>query len=431
MNEPDFLAFEILFKEACLKCFGYPLKDPLTETESKLFYNKVFELTGLTIGWKSIKNYSVFIIGDSERPGLGAVEHTPPGKQENPSVATLDTLSRYVLDAPYTTETERKKKEGHYPYWYRYREQVLRDRAGGERILGGAGEGTKALWEPAAEGIAHNGRPQNAGRSGKKIVQAGVIFTLLALAIIVLTLFFRREGERSFTDDFHSLQEDTLAARGWLIRSKDETYWNRRSEGPGCLSLFTLKGDNWPDPVQTPDIQNLLLRKIPCDCFTLEIRLKDFIPRQNWQQAGILLLEDTSFRGKSLRITIAYNDYNGGFPKLRQILIQAITSMDASGKPEEIAHIPLFNVDSLDQSPLLARNLENSALRIEKRGEKFRFLYSNGISANTSFKEMVSHEFTMSPRYAGLFALKGFVDSAAVIPACFHYFSLDCEGCGK
>jgi hypothetical protein len=35
----------------------------------------------------------------------------------------------------------------------------------------------------------------------------------------------------------------------------------------------------------------------------------------------------------------------------------------------------------------------------------------------------------MTPRYVGLFALKGFVDDAADIPVCFHFFSLDCDAC--
>src|SRR5882757_4435341 len=121
MNSQDFLAFVHLFKEACLKSYGYPLENPLTETESKLLHNEIFDRTGLVVGWKSLKNYSFFVLSDF------------PDKQENPSVATLDTLSRYVLDAPETTEAERKEKEGHYPYWYRYREQFYRSAAAATR----------------------------------------------------------------------------------------------------------------------------------------------------------------------------------------------------------------------------------------------------------------------------------------------------------
>jgi hypothetical protein len=102
---------------------------------------------------------------------------------------------------------------------------------------------------------------------------------------------------------------------------------------------------------------------------------------------------------------------------------------NSSDKPEEIAHIPLYNVDSLNRNPLLVKNLDNSALRVEKHGEQFRFLYSTGVSANSSFKEIATHEFSMTPRYAGLFALKGFVEQANELPVRIQFFSLDCESC--
>jgi hypothetical protein len=424
MNDLDRQAFTGLFAAACGKCFGYPLKEPLTEAESKLLYNQVFEETGLTIGWKSIKNYSFFLLADS------------PVKEENPSIASLDTLSRYVMGVAYTTEPERKKAEGHYPYWYRYREQFLRSRGSAGELPAGNGTGAGMggdggqRSEPAEKGVAGGGG-KRVSRSRRRMFLGGAVFFTLAAFIIVLTLLFRSGESRSFTDDFHSVREDSLTGRGWWVMAKDSAYWQRRAQTPGGLSLFTLKGDNWPDPAQPPVIRNLLLRKISCDCWTLELHLKDFLPRQNWQQAGILLLEDTALSGKSLRISIAYNDYNGGYPPSRSVLIQAITSLGAGfGKPEEIAHIPLFNVDSLDKNPVLSGNLEHSALRIEKRGTTFRILYSGGISENTSFKEVVSHVFAMTPRYAGLFALKGFVDSSENMPALFTLFSLNCNSCG-
>lgn len=412
MNDLDFLVFANLFKEASLKCFGYPLKDPFTETECKLFHNQIFDQTGLTIGWKSLKNYSLFVVGG------------PSGKEVNPSVATLDTLARYVMNAPYTVEIERKKKEGHYPYWFRYKEKLLRSRE--------AGQAEGALEEPREDiPDAGNAETVNWSIHRKARIRIAVVSGMAVIVFAILAVYIsRRNGPVQFTEDFHAVREDTLTGRGWFVKAKDSVYWERRGEVPGCMTLFTLKGDNWPDPVQTPVIRNLLLRKIPCDCFTIELHLKNFIPRQNWQQAGILLMEDTSFAGKSIRITIAYNDYNGGYPRSRSILIQAITSLGRNfGKPEEIAHMPLYNVDSLDNSPVIAKNLDNFALRIEKQGNKFRFLYANGIWENTSFKEMATHEFPMNPRYVGLFALKGFVENADDIPVRFKFFSLHCDRC--
>src|SRR5258708_813207 len=106
MNKTDSVAFAELFKEAYHKCFGHALQAPLTETESKLFCNQVLERTGLSIGWKSVKNYSFFVVDSAS------------AKAENPSAATLDTLARYVLGAPYTSEIQRKDHESHYPWWF-------------------------------------------------------------------------------------------------------------------------------------------------------------------------------------------------------------------------------------------------------------------------------------------------------------------------
>ena len=388
MNDIDHGAFRALFGEACLKCFGHVVSEPLTETESKVLYNKVFDATGLVVGWKTIKNYSTFLFGD--------------GKRENPSVATLDTLSRYVAGAAYTTEVERKKAAGHYPFWFGYKEVFVQRRP------------------------LDVDRPPVRPQRGWWLM--GIGLAGLVLGVVLLSLFWGHGLHRRFRDDFRALRSDSMAERGWWVASKDSSYWGRRGERAGCLTLFTLKGDNWPDPAQSPVIRDLVFRRIPCDCFTLELHLQNFIPMQNWQQAGVLLTEDTAFGGRSLRVSIAYNDFNGVYPRSGSILVQVISSQ-ASGKPEEIAHVPLLMADSLLQHPALARNLAHSALRIEKQGSRFRILYADGLLTTSSFKEIAVHDLMLTPRYAGLFALKGFVDSAAAMPARFDFFSVDCEDC--
>jgi hypothetical protein len=141
-------------------------------------------------------------------------------------------------------------------------------------------------------------------------------------------------------------------------------------------------------------------------------------------------VEDTGFGGRSLRVSVAYNDFNGVYARAGSILVQVISSQ-ASAKPEEIAHVPLFSTDSLVQHPALIRNLAHSALRIEKQGSRFRVLYAEGLLTYSSFKEIAVHDLALRPKYVGLFALKGFVDSSADMPARFDFFSLDCEDCNK
>lgn len=384
MNEVDFKVFDTLFREACQKCFGHPIEEPLTETESRLMYARIFDDTGLVIGWKSIKNYSLFVL-------LPAA-----AKSENPSVATLDTLSRYVMGAPYTTEPERKKEAAHYPYWYEY----------------------KARWMVRQAPFA-------AAKPERRRVWG---FVLLGVIVVIgiIGVFSVPHG-RGFSNHFQDVSADSLKAEGWWVQALDTGYWNRRGEDRGSLTLYTLKGDNWPDSANLPVIRNLLLHRIDCDCWTMEVHLKDFVPAQNWQQAGLLLMEDTGFKGSSLRLSIAFNDYNGVYPRSGSIILQAVISRGtAEDKPEELAHIPLFQADSLRNRPELAQSLANTALRIEKNGNLFRLLYADGVAKNTSFKEVYSHEFLIQPRYVGLFALRGNVDTSAAVPARFTYFGLDC-----
>jgi len=390
MNHSDNLAFAALFKEAYLKCFRQALENPLSETESKLLCIQVLDQTGLSIGWKSVKNYSFFILDNNT------------ARPENPSVATLDTLARYVLGAPYTSEIKRKNDESHHPYWFLYKKQFNRT----------------ITKSPAKRWLA-----------GILVFAGGVVIIILSL---IYFNYIRARGATEFSDNFKSIDDYSLSSRGWFIKAPNNQYWNKRSATPGELSLYTLKGDNWPDPVNKPGIKNLLLRPVPYDCFTAEIHLHDFIPRQEWQQAGILLLEDTTLSGKSIRLSIAYNDFFGGYSGSKEILIQAITSLGKGfGKPEEIVHKPILFLDSLVHHPVLINNLRNSALRIEKVGKKFRFLYSGGITENTAFKEIASQEFDMQPKYIGIFAIKGFKDSTEVIPVHFNFFRIVANNCGK
>ena len=100
-------------RDAYRRCFSSAFTAPLTETESHRLSVEIAESTGLEIGWKSLKNYSSYLMGRS-------------GRVENPSIATLDTLARYVAGAPRTDEARRRTSERHYPYWFRYRDS-LRD----------------------------------------------------------------------------------------------------------------------------------------------------------------------------------------------------------------------------------------------------------------------------------------------------------------
>lgn len=387
LDQTDEQIFFALYREAYERCFKTPLVSPLTETESKLFYQQILEYTGLTVGWRSLKNYSFFVLGHQT------------GKVENPSVATMDTLARYVLKAPYTSELKRKDEEGYHPYWFMYRGKAIDD------------------------------QPKNE----KKIRNTPAPLLILSALIIIVFVggYYWLESHKSVTvnENFNHITDRTLGLRDFTLQNKNNHYWNLHNhEGKG-LTLYTLEGDNWPDSTHQPAISNLLVHPLPEGCFVSELHLEQFIPSANWQQAGLLLMEDSTLNSRSIRISLAYNDYFGGYQKPKEVLVQAIYSSGESNKPEEFAHHIILSPDSALQNKKLFANLNHAALRIEKQHHHYRFLYAGGEFSNMAFKEISSREFDFEPHYISIFALKGFQTTAPVIPVHISAFFINPFNC--
>ncbi len=255
---------------------------------------------------------------------------------------------------------------------------------------------------------------------------------VLALVFFVIKAIIQLPANESFTDDFNSVSTDSLRSRGWIIRSVDTTWWKRANEKPGHLALFTIRGDNWPDNENKAVINNLVMRRIKSECFMVETHITNFYPHENWQQAGILLSEDSTFTGKMIRLSISYNDFFGGYKRPPEIIIQAISSSTAGvqSKPEEIAHYSLKNIEP-GQEDLVRINLARTALKIEKKNNHFRFLYSAGPVESFAFREVVSGDFNINPRYVSIFAIQGWANNAGIIPAYFDSFMSAGISCGK
>lgn len=391
MTDLNDSVFINLFREVCQKCFGHSLTESLSESDSKLLANNILEQTGLVIGVKTIKNYSQYVLNTREN------------KKENPSIATLDTLARYLLDAPYTDEIQRKKTESHHPYWFRYKSRFSSSPVQKKGML-----------------------------PGKKMLTAFVIALGLIITVLMMLYFTGNSKQNHFADEFSSVNVDSLTTRGWVIKNIDSFYWSRSHESPGHLSLFTLRGDNWPDAKNVTGIRNLLIRKIDPDCFTAEIHLSAFVPGQNWQQAGILLSEDSTFSGKVLRLSLGYNNFFGGYVKPAEIIIQGVVSSQAGSlsKPEEIAHVSLFSLEPGKDS-IIAENLSRSALKIEKKNNHYRLLYSVGRMEDFAFKEAVHGDYNIAPKYIGVFAMQGFAEKENPVPVLFDSFSITGIECDK
>ncbi|MDN5286688.1 MAG: hypothetical protein JWR38_2962 [Mucilaginibacter sp.] len=379
MDHPDYLVFSTLYREAYLQCFKQPLQQPVSETESKLFYNQIWEHTGLTIGWRSLKNYSFYVLNHENE------------RQENPSIATLDTLARYVLKAPYTSEVTRKNDEGHHPYWFLYRERYLETPVVNPK---------KKNWF--------------------------AVFAALAILVLIFGIAFywwqTSQAAFSFTDDFKKTDEQSLQNKGWQVVDKNEEYWAKRNHLVNSLTLFTLPGDNWPDTASAPSIQNLLIRKLPETCFKTELQMEGFIPAGEWQQAGLLLLADSNLNSPSIRISLGYNDFFGGNQQPKEVIVQAISTPGNGEKPEEFIHFKILAPDSAVENPVLYGNLKHTALRIEKQGQHYRFLYAGGLTVNDAFKELATKDLIIEPHYVAIFALKGRVKDTPVVPVVIKKF---------
>lgn len=394
MSDLNQTVFAELFKECCRKCFGYPVISPLSEPDSKLLSATIQEQTGLVIGAKSIKNYSRFLFANDE-------DHS---SSENPTVATLDTFARYVLNAPVTNEIQRKNNESHYPYWFQYKSKF----AGSVAIK----KKKQFISKPMA-----------------------VVLSVIALGIYLLSLLlvtFNKRPSKDFYDDFNSVAIDSLVANGWIVKAPDSLWWNKHHENPGFLTLYTLNGDNWSLGENNARIRNLMMRKIDSDCFTTEVHLSHFIPSANWQQAGILLSEDSTFTGKMIRLSISYNNYFGGYQHPAEILIQAISSAESGSisKPEEITHLPLFTLENGIDS-LIVSNLSNTALKIEKKGNQIRFLYNVSPIESFAFTEAASADLEIKPRFVSLFAIQGWADQENCMPVYFDSFSFNEISCNN
>lgn len=433
MQQADEAAFKQLFRDACRRCFGLNPIVPLSAVESKRFCAHVLEETDLVIGWKTVQGYSLQI----------HLDIPDEGRRIHPSGATLEALARYVLEV----RRAEAPPEGRYPYWFQYREDFrrqlparIRENAPpAKRTAAGVPEGPvrpKGLAQRfffftfrGAEQVLSWSRllvPERIRHSWLAWL-ALVLFSGLVVVWSVREYYARKTS--TFTDTFAQVEGDSLSSRGWIRHYPDSTSWARRGEEPGALTLFTLLGDNWPDTTHAPRIANLLLRPITGDCFTAEVQFSDFMPTANWQQAGLLLMEDTSLLSRSVRISLAYNDYFEDYVQPRQIIVEGVSSGGTpSGKPEEILHKTLYLL-GWGKDSLIRESMRHTALRIEKRGNAYRFLYAGGQTDNFVFQEIGSRNLYITPRYIALFSLKGYNEKSEELPVVVKYFSLQIGPC--
>lgn len=81
------------------------------------------------------------------------------------------------------------------------------------------------------------------------------------------------------------------------------------------------------------------------------------------------------------------------------------------------------------QDTLIRKNLAQVALKIEKKGDQYRFLYTHSRMESFAFKEAVNRNFDISINYLALFAMQGLSDTdhpQLVYFDSFNLIEMDC-----
>lgn len=394
MNQSEKTVIFNLFQKVHFKCFSTGFITVLSEPDAKHLSNEIFEATGLVIGWKSLKNYSKYLLTNN------------PVIPINPSLATLDTLVRYIENAPKTGEISRKKFESHYSYWFGFKEKT-------------SAEVHKKNY---IEGMPDQ---KVSGTFRVRSLLTAALILFLCVSVLYIFLFYDKKVTADFVENFENPVK--MTEKGWVIRNLDYGYWNKQNPQPSKLVLYTLRGDNFEESDSINGIKNLLVKEISAKSFSGELHISNFVPSENWQQTGIILMEDTISNSRSVRFSLGYNDFFGGFNKPGEIILQVLSSTTGNFmKPEEIIQAPIFQINA-GQETLIQRNLRKSAIRIEKSNNVFRFLYAVGEKDIFAFKELKSKELNISPKFIGIYASSGNNRNAAIISVQLEKFIFKVE----
>lgn len=245
---------------------------------------------------------------------------------------------------------------------------------------------------------------------------AWLLFLLLPLGGIAAWLF-QPKPARNWREDFNNTSVDSLQARGFEWLDFDPDWWSKQLRD-SMLTLYTLRGDYWCDAADTPLISNLLLKKLNCKSCKITVKLGGFNPVQDYQQAGIILLDAIKTRENNIRFTYAAcsscNPPRQGLQMVKNDRGDVIEKFKHTG---EIASNP-------------SRSNQSLWLRMEYKDGQMRFFYHWGAEYS-SFSEIASMDIDFVPAYIGLVAFRGLKDSkrdfnnSETIPVFIDYLKVE------
>ena len=93
-------------------------------------------------------------------------------------------------------------------------------------------------------------------------------------------------------------------------------------------------------------------------------------------------------------------------------------------------HLPLFTMEK-ERDSLIYSNLARTLLKVEKKDNHFRILYSVSSGVSFALHEAGSFDFSFRPAYVSLFAIQGWSENENIIPAKFSYFGMMKINCSE
>lgn len=246
----------------------------------------------------------------------------------------------------------------------------------------------------------------------------GALLLVFVLSVLILAAR-KNKTPKYWKEDFGSTHPDSLKRHGWAIEDFDAAAFSKQVQ-PNHLTLYTLRGDYWHTPPDTPVISNLLFKKLNGESGKITFKLVNFNPTQNFQQAGLILLNEERDRSHNIRVTLAA--CASCIPCLQSIQIVKMEHGTAYEKS-----FPLIRWS--DEAPAEAP-LREVWIQVQYEKGKFRFFHHTGEEF-FSFGEAGSFEFNFQPRYIGIAAFRGIRNDEREwndsddIPALFEYVKFE------
>lgn len=339
----------------------------ITESEAKIIAAAIHRSTGETISTKTLINYF-------------RAAYTGSWTGVNPSLLTLDILSRYCLDDNPVEQGHLDPIEG--SYWIRFKQ--LTDSPG-------RNESTFTL----------DTKKYNLN---KKITLGAAILGLFCITFFYI--FFKNHRlSQDFFDDFSNVSMEYLESRGWKILFEDKV-WLNKQESKNHLTLYTLAGDYWVKAGEKQAVTNTLVRQLDHpNKFSVAINISQFCPIHSYQQAGIILFEKDLDPKRSLRITWGYNNQGDlGIPGLNVTVIEMIGQQPITHYYHE------YISDYINQSNQYEHPSGPLGLMIQFNNNNIS-LYGYKESRLNTFTYVTTFNTNIKPRYCGVVAFHGWTDS--------------------